>query len=244
MLSKVISLGDRIELKKVGSDNRKKEIGDEPDRIYVSQVYDIVSEDELKIAMPIVDGRIVPLPLNGRFDLCFYTSHGLYQCRATITDRYKEDGLFVLQIEITTDLKKFQRRQYFRLECTLDLLYRILPKEEVLEIITNKDSMQEFLHSGLEHGVALDISGGGMRFTSKQKHSLGDCIIIVIKIKKGNENVLCVLPGTIIRSGKISHRDDVFEHRVEYNNLQGAVRETLIKFIFEEERRLRQKEKG
>lgn len=244
MLSKVISPGDRLELKMVGLNNKKKEIGDDPDRVYISQVYDVLNEDELKIAMPIVEGRVVPLPLNGRFDLCFYTSNGLYQCRATVTDRYKEDGLFVLQIELTTDLKKFQRRQYFRLECTLDILYKILPKEEVLEIVTNRDRMDEFLHGGLEHGVALDISGGGMRFTSRQIHTVGDCIIIVAKIKKGDGSTMCILPGTVIRSGKVSHRNDVFEHRVEYNNIQGAVRETLIKFIFEEERRLRQKEKG
>lgn len=243
MLSKVISLGDRLELKKTGT-NKKKEMGEEPDISYISQVYDVINEDELKIAMPIVEGRVVPLPLNGRFDLCFYTSCGLYECKATITDRYKEDGLFVLQIEITSDLKKVQRRQYFRLECTLDVLYKILPKEEVLEIVTNRDCMQEFLRSGLEYGVALDISGGGMRFTSKNRHVVGDCIVIVVKIKRGNENTMCVLPGTIIRTNKVSHRNDLYEHRVEYNNLQGAVRETLIKFIFEEERRLRQKEKG
>ena len=76
-------------------------MGEEPEKKYFSQVYDILSEDEMKIAMPIVDGRVIPLPVNGRYDLCFYTSGGLYQCKATITDRYKEGGLFVLQIEIT-----------------------------------------------------------------------------------------------------------------------------------------------
>ncbi len=244
MISKIISPGDRIELKKTGAEKKAKEIGAEPAKTYVSQVYDILNEDEMKIAMPIVEGRVIPLPINGRYDLCFYTANGLYQCRAIITDRYKEDELFVLQIEITSDLKKFQRRQYFRLECTMDIWYKILPKEEILEIITDKEKMEELLTGELDKGVALDISGGGMRFTSSKRHSSGDCVIVVLRIKKSGNNATCILPGTILKSTSVLNRSDVFEHRVEYNNVQGSVREALIKFIFEEERRLRQKDKG
>ncbi len=243
MLSKIVSLGDKLELVKSGADNKKKELGEEPENKYFSQVYDILSEDEMKIAMPIVEGRVIPLPVNGRYDLCFYTSGGLYQCKATITDRYKEGGLFVLQIEITSDLKKFQRRQYFRLECTMEIMYKVVAKEELLEIITDKDKMQEVLQGGLDIGVALDLSGGGVRFTSKQQHHPGDCVIIVMKIRKQGVESLCVLPGTILRTYNVPNRHDLYEHRVEYSNLNSNNREALIKFIFEEERRLRQKDR-
>lgn len=243
MLSKIVSLGDKLELVKAGSENKKKELGEEPEKKYISQVYDILSEDELKIAMPIVEGRVIPLPINGRYDLCFFTSGGLYQCKAIITDRYKEGGLFVLQIELTSDLKKFQRRQYFRLECTMDIMYKVITKEELVEIITDKEKLQMFLQSGLDRGVALDLSGGGMRFTSRQQHKPGDCMIAVMKIKKQGVDSLCVLPGTVLRSYNVQNRRDLFEHRVEYNNLNPNMREALIKFIFEEERRLRQKDR-
>lgn len=243
MLSKIVSLGDKLELVKSGAENKKKELGEEPEKKYFSQVYDILSEDEMKIAMPIVEGRVIPLPINGRYDLCFYTSGGLYQCKATITDRYKEGGLFVLQIEITSDLKKFQRRQYYRLECTMEIMYKVVAKEELLEIITDKDKMQEVLQGGLDRGVALDLSGGGVRFTSKQQHHPGDCVIIVMKIRKQGVESLCVLPGTILRSYNVPNRYDLYEHRVEYSNLNSNTREALIKFIFEEERRLRQKDR-
>lgn len=243
MVSKIISLGDKIEMKRVRMSSKFKSADDEQDRVYISQVYDIISEDEMKIAMPIVEGKVVPLPVNGRFDLSFYTSNGLYQCRAIITDRYKEDGLFTLQIEIISDIKKFQRRQYFRLECTKDIRYSVLSGEEILEIITEMEKVQEFLNTPLESGIALDISGGGMRFASKNRHSDGDNVLIAMPIKKVGKDVTCVLPGKIIKSKSVQNRTDMYEYRVEYNNLQRNVRETLIKFIFEEERRLRQEKK-
>lgn len=243
MISKIISLGDKIELKRTGVDTKSDKLGKEPVITYVSQVYDILSEDEMKIAMPILEGKIIPLPVNGRYDLCFYTSNGLYQCRATITDRYKEDSLYVLQIEITSDLKKFQRRQYFRLQCTMDIRYKVLSKEEIISIVSDKDRLNEFLQAEMDSGVALDISGGGIRFTSKLQHNPGDCVMVILKMQQGKEYESCALSGTILSSNHVLHRSDIFEHRVEYSHLQGNVRENLIKFIFEEERRMRQKEK-
>lgn len=244
MLSKIVSPGDRIEMKKLSADKKKQKHEEEEQVIhYVSQVYDVLNEDELKIAMPIHEGRLIPLPVNSRYELCFFTAGGMYQCNSIITERYKEDGLYVLQVEITSDLKKFQRRQYFRLEITMDILYKVLPKEEVLNVISNRESMVEFLKGNLNKGVALDISGGGIRFTSQEQYEQGNHVLMVLDLKKNGESALRILPGIVLRSERIPHRSDMYEHRVEFHYVQGSVRESLIQFIFEEERRLRQEKK-
>ena len=155
MLSKLVSLGDRLELTSPAKMQQNKE-NDEPQphkKPYVSQVYDVLEDEQLKIAMPIVEGRVIPLPLHGRYDVTFFTAGGLYQAKSVIVERYKEDGLFILVIELTSELKKYQRRQYFRLEYTMDVEYIELTKEEVINVLTDPDAMDEILEGEMNAGT-------------------------------------------------------------------------------------------
>ena len=159
MLSKIVTLGDRIEITKSENSERRK-LSDEKsvfDRPLISQVYDIIDETQLKIAMPIVEGRVVPLAVNGRFDICF-----------VVLDRYKENGLYVLLIELVYELKKYQRRQYYRLEYTKDFEYIVIDEDTEKLIIEDENMIKEILDNNkLKKGIIIDISGGGVRFASR-----------------------------------------------------------------------------
>ena len=74
--------------------------------------------------MPMEQGKVILLPVDGEYNLCFYTQSGLYQCLARVIDRYKSDNIFVLVMELTTDIRKYQRREYYRLNCVLDMKAR------------------------------------------------------------------------------------------------------------------------
>ena len=91
MLSDYISPGNRIELTTTNaSDIRKENNGDENatrGRIYRSKLYDIRSEEEIEIVMPMDKGKLQLLSIGGEFDLCFYTASGLYQCYGVVRDR-------------------------------------------------------------------------------------------------------------------------------------------------------------
>lgn len=247
MVQKILSLGDRIELKKPVNvsekENESKEAVEKAKRVkpFVSQIYDILDGDQLKIAMPIVEGRVIPLPLHARFDACFFTSGGLYQAKVVITDRYKEDGLHILVVDITSELKKYQRRQYFRLEYTMDVTYKPITEEQIMVAVSDPEGLEEILAEDVEKGIALDISGGGMRFTSAQELEKDSSIIVMVNIGVVEQNEACFI-ANVISSSKIQNRDRIFEHRVEFKNMKNAVRENLIKFIFETERRLRKKD--
>ena len=123
MIERIVSTGNKIEFTKVSSYREYDlEMGREDKNVYVSQVYDIIDEDRLKIGVPIVGGRVLMIPQNVRIDVCFYTSRGLFQGRAIVVDRFKEDNIFVMVIEMISELQKYQRRQYFRLNCTMDII--------------------------------------------------------------------------------------------------------------------------
>ena len=53
-----------------------------------------------------------------------------------------------------------------------------------------------------------------------------------------------VWSGKVTSSSALSDQPDIFETRVEFLDAERRKREQLVKFIFEEERRIRRKERG
>lgn len=253
MLSKLLSLGDRLELYRVLSEEQTKKLKEENSiqvRTFVSQIYDIINEEQLKIAMPIVEGRVIPLPLNARYDVCFYAAGGLYKCRLVVTDRYKEDGLYILVVDLLTELKKYQRRQYFRLEYSLELEYIRLTEEELTSIKefdpeqykNSQEVIKDIMDSRVfTRGIASDISGGGIRFNSNEKIEPGSQLVVKLNLLLGNETVILGVRSRVISSIRLENKKGLHEHRIEYFEISGQIREIIIRYIFEQERRIRKK---
>lgn len=241
MLSKILTLGDKIELESIINSNKKTE-EEEKKKIYISQVYDVLEDGKIAIAMPIVEGRIIPLSVNTHYDACFYTKNGLYQARLVIVERYKENGLHTLVVEFVSELKKFQRRQFYRLPCTMNVEYKRLDQEEVDEYMGKAQVID--IEGSFQNGIVLDLSGGGMRFLTKEKMDTGDIIIISLQLQNDEEAPKTLLIGKVILSEEIKNREKVYENRMEFIEISERLREKLVKFIFEEERKQRRKENG
>ena len=112
MLSKYVVPGNRLEIQAVERIKNADEL--ERKKVYQTQVLDILSEDRFEIMMPMEKTKLILLPVDVEYDLYFYTSAGLYQCFARVIDRYKTDTRYILLMELTSNLRKFQRREYYR----------------------------------------------------------------------------------------------------------------------------------
>jgi c-di-GMP-binding flagellar brake protein YcgR len=251
MLQDYISLGDKLELKKLQTK------ADEENKTYISQLLDFVDHDKAFIAMPIVKGRVIPLTVGDRYDLYFYTSKGLYQCKAVITSRFKKLNVYYLEVQFLSELEKHQRRQYYRLECNIDMKYHIVTDAE--RILSNKVLLDKFesetdkqqcvndlneLRDVWYNGTITDISGGGARFKSNNILEPG-CRVRIELVLQTNEGLKkFVIPVKVISSNEILNHVGFYEHRVQYKDISKEEREAIIKYIFEEDRRLRRKEKG
>ena len=49
--------------------------------------------------------------------------------------------------------------------------------------------------------------------------------------------------GKVLSARELENKPGVFEHRVQYYNMDEDIREEIIKFIFEEERKQRKNER-
>lgn len=240
MISKYLNVGDKLEIETI---TEKKPDGMADGRkTYKSELYDIVSEDQIKIAMPMEQMKVVLLPVDGEYSLCFYTRNGLYQCIGRVIERYKSDSLFVLVMELITGLQKYQRREYYRLNCVLDMKSKQIDEKE----ITQSNYQLIFMDTDLtfDNGTMVDISGGGARFISKVKYPKGSLIRFNFSLFVNGQLNEYKLIGKVLKSRELENRLEHYEHRVMFINMPNDDRESIIRYIFEEERKIRHRERG
>ena len=242
MLSKYVSIGDKIELEAVEKTHQETEYGMFARKTYKSQVYDIMSEDQIKIAMPLEQGKVILLPVDGEYSLCFYTKTGLYQCLTRVADRYKSNNIFVLQMDILTDIRKYQRREYYRLNCVLDMQSRELEENEIPKVMEHVQFIDTDIT--LNNGMIVDISGGGARFISNVRYPADSIILFKFNLCVSGKIVEYQLMGQVLLSQELEIRQGEFEHRIQFLNIMNDDREGIIRYIFEEERKNRRREKG
>lgn len=242
MLSKLLGAGNKVELQAV-----ERTVGTEANagqaeskKTYRTEIYDILSEDRIEIVMPMEKTKLIALQVDGEYDMIFYTEPGLYQCFGRIIDRYKRENVYILLFEMTSNLSKMQRREYYRYGCALDVRTRRLEDEEIDAVAHNKNRFLPALP--LANCVVVDISGGGMRFVSSEKYEPESLIYCTYQLIVNGKSKKYDLAGRIISSRELGNRPGSFEHRLQYVNMDEREREEIIKYIFEEERRERRRE--
>ncbi len=239
MLTRYVKPGEKVELQTV----ERSILGSVSDKkAYTSKVYDVISDEQIEILMPMEKTKLILLPVDGEYDVCFYTKQGLFQCYVRIIDRYKSDNTFILLCEPTSNLRKYQRREYYRFSCILNMDSRELVEEELEAMEKNELVFQPGLP--LQKSVIVDISGGGVRFVSNYRYEKETIIYLTYKLMIAGKEKTYEIAGKILASKPIENRPGEFEHRLQYMNINNMEREEIIRYIFEEERKNRRKENG
>lgn len=231
------AIGDRIELIHIKSAIGRKV----SDKKYGSQVLDFDGDRTAQIAMPISEGKVIPLEIDDDYNLCFFTNSGLYQCTAQIKKRYTENRMYVMDVIFLTPLKKFQRRKFYRLDCLFPIRYRIVPKEQ-FEKKNEAEQDNEKDEILWEEGTISDLSGGGIRFHGNVECKKGDFVEIVLPLSLQSGIIPLSLYMKVVSCVHFEGSRVAYETRGEFLNINEKERETVIKYVFEEQRRRMRKE--
>ena len=245
LLSKYVVPGCRVDLQAIDRSieyQGKSSDVKEGRKSYQSQVIDILSDDRVEIAMPMEKSKLILLPVDGEYDLYFYSDSGLYQCYARVVDRYKNNSLYVLVLDLISNLRKHQRREYYRFSCALEMNSRQLQEEELMVTEGKEDFLIPQLP--LKSSVIVDISGGGLRFVANYAYEPQSLILCKYSLLVGGENKEYNLVGKVLSVRELDNRKGAFEHRVQYINMDATEREEIIKYIFDEERKTLKNQKG
>lgn len=243
MYDDILQIGNKVDVVSVALIERKKN-GEGKAPVMVSQIDDIRDDGTIIISMPMVKGKIVLINSGIRYEFLFYSKKGLYRAVGQVTGRYKEGNFAFAKIVLTTNLVKFQRREYFRLQCALPMKAYIIKESEettspTFDVTTYVD-IPEIAETAVS-GIMVDISGGGMRFTSPVIFDNGCEIAVRTLLTNGETKWDLILSMYVINSRRTANNSDVYETRGEFVNLNPKLRERIIKYIFDEDRRVRKK---
>lgn len=244
--TEVITPGDRIEIRLLQQVENEEKTG-EIVKAYKSQVLDINSKGNLEIAMPTEGNKLILLQLGVRYEFIFYSGNVLYRSVGQIVERYKKDNIYTLEVELKTRLEKYQRREFYRYECSIDFTFFELTEKQA-ELETPEEIFaslrDEHFQEKTHKGTIVDISGGGIRFNSDSELKIGTYIIAVIHLFNDKMNREFNIVGSIIGCERLEKATDKkYVSRVKFAIKDSRVREDIIRYIFEEERHTRQRDK-
>ncbi len=238
-LSKYVTPGVKVEIQAIervllddGSYGRK---------LYTSKVYDVIDEDRMEIFMPIEQTKLILLPVSGEYELHFFTPKGLYQCLARVTERYKSGNIYLLEMELISNLQKYQRREFYRYSCVQEMAVRALNDEE--KSLMHRELPFEPQEGEYTDCTMVDISGGGIRLICPKAFSGEEHVICNFTLRINGVQKSYKVTSQVLACTELETQRGQFEHRLKFIRIENQEREEIIRYIFEEERKKRQRER-
>lgn len=237
--TKKILPGDKLDISLTNAKN---------DAVYKSSFSDLISEKIWEITMPVSAGRIVLLQVGEPFDFILYTSDKiLLEGCAIVRKRYKKENLYFLVVELTSELKRIQRRDFFRMPCMINMRYSMLEYDE--NIYNSEAAFCDMIYKGtagiekspLKDSVILDISGGGIRCSDKEPIEQGSFLMVHFMLNVNDTEELFDLLGCVVNCEKSPDETRYFI-RIRFIFEKIADREKIVRYVFEQERRIRRRE--
>ena len=152
-----------------------------------------------------------------------------------------------MRANLVGKVERFQRREYYRLDCTLNGYFLALDLDEktILKLPSVHDLLQTNpeLRKSMGAVTILDLSGGGARFTSKT--DVGDLpyALLQFTIDDGKSKTNVELFGKIL-DNRFDRKNDLHMYRVKFLYRDSEWQEMIVRYIFEQQRKIRKKEQG
>jgi len=142
-------------------------------KAYKTLIIDM-QDDFLRINLPVIDGEYLMLNTDEQIEINSYLDESrCFNFNSKIISRGKEGNIIYYNISKPFDIKKIQRRNFFRVS-----LLKTIEYKKITDI--NKD---EFDSVPYKDGLMVDLSGGGLRLKVKDHIKNEDLFLIKMKIK-------------------------------------------------------------
>ena len=219
-------------------DNRIYNIGDKVSVLidkqeYVSKILRF-TDDGIIIYKPVFNGLELTFIDDKYYDMIFYVKDCLFKAKVVLSDIYKEDGIDVVELDMMSELERYQRREYYRIDYYCNIEYKIL------EVYNENGEMER--HSGTWCKAKLsNISGGGMKFNSDTGIPTAKRVFLKFTLGEGKARTAYSCLANVVLISKKDVGKIIYEYRVSFSDIDESERENIVKFVFEEERKMRRK---
>lgn len=232
-MDKILKLGMHIEMIKSGLSL------DAPENIekkYVTSLHEIIDEDTLVITNPTLKARLIPLHPGERYDGYFFNGGKIYMAKFVVEKSMLEGHVRIVRIRILSNLVKYERRQFYRLPTTQEIRYLQLTPDNMEDFRVAVQNNNLLQMKGFANGTTIDISGGGIKFSSKEQLNKDGMIIVHMVAEMTGKVQQYVFLGKVLSSEQLQDDRYRFIHRLQFVDFKQEAREELVQYIFQCER--------
>ena len=179
-----------------------------------------VGESILVVGAPFKEREVVPLREGTKVTLTFWDESAAYSFEGKILQRIAVP-IPMLVLELPRSVAKVQRRNFVRVPALYPLSFRSVTKEGL---------------SDTQQGTLLDLSGGGMRFLTKNHLESNALLFVQLSLPKGDLQT----PVRVCRAVKIEDSNR-YTVSVEFHDISERERDQIISCVFDIQRIMRKK---
>jgi c-di-GMP-binding flagellar brake protein YcgR len=200
-------------------------------KAYKSNIQDVY-EKHIAISIPVLKGNYVNLLKGEDVEVIYYDERNVYGFESKVFGKVN-DGISMILIDKPKEIKKVQRRKFFRLDLSMDVEYKKI--ENNLSLSKINKIIEE--NKDFKICTMVDLSGGGIRIRTKDDIEESQLYIIKIPIKSEVINVVCYCVRVI--------NDSLTNSNVcgfSFYDIEDVTRDRIISHLFQLMRELRKKE--
>lgn len=229
-MRKIFKVGDKIEIVRI--DRRTWE---EKDVQYISKIADI-KDEYFYIFTPIKEGVYVTFYIDEIVRVYKVTSDGVWVFDGVVEERFKEPE-YMIKVHQISDVRKIQRRMFFRLPINLDIFVKLLNFGQIPRENTPEQAANDFSEGKIVKALTKDISGGGVCFITQEEFEIGDLILTKIPIEQEE----LILKAQILRKERVQHPTYRFMYGCKFVEARQNEIDKIVRFIFAQQQKMRQK---
>lgn len=194
-------------------------------------VVDLVNEKCILVKILLRDGQKPKPKLSVGEDIkvFIYKNGSAYSGNCTVVGIKEQKKFTHAVLTLPKDMKKIERRKYFRLPINMNIDYIILPNG--FKYSQLKDIPLGFLVN-LKQTETIDISGGGLKINCSTSPEVGQMILVSLYIPEEIK-----LLTTVVRVEKNSNKGN-YKVSLKFENISEKTRDKIIEFIFNEMRKV------
>ncbi|MCR5251179.1 MAG: PilZ domain-containing protein [Lachnospiraceae bacterium] len=234
----IVRPGDRVDIESVKAD----ELPEDERKYFITKVFDVSEDGQVEIIMPTEKTKLIVLSVGMVYELFFYAGKGIYACTAEVVSRRNDTGVAIAVLSLTSELRRHQRREYYRYSCVIGMTSAELTKEEAT--LYEQGGTVYFMEEPAEKGVIVDLSGGGIRFVTGAGYREGSLVRCRFMLELKGQMRKYDLVVRILSVESVVNNPSNSELRGQFLRIENGEREEIIRFIFDEERKGRARQSG
>ncbi|MBO8137494.1 MAG: PilZ domain-containing protein [Desulfotomaculum sp.] len=186
---------------------------------YYSMVQNI-KDDVLYITIPYHGESPLVLMRKEQLKIKYTAQEAVYMFATKCLGTHQETKtlrLYKVAVPGENDIKRVQNRKFVRVPVILDVEYLLPSTEEV------------------KKGLAVDISGGGMRLATKEKLNVNTILDLYFVLPTRNEDLPMKLKARVVRCSLVDDESRVYHVGLEFIHISRGTQDKICSFVFKKQ---------